>query len=120
MSHLVARLRTMIDSSSAPLYIDFDGVPSASRRQSRPTKRSLLDYLVPSGSALDEVGEVAELLAGSKRQVKSATSALEKLRLIKSDAEIKVMRKAADLSSKGHAKVSEIGFGGQLRIQSDW
>lgn len=90
-------------SSSFPIYVDFPGVPSSSRH--RPPKKSLLDYLVPGGNPQDVVDEVAAILSGSGRPVKSAATEVERLRVVKSDAEIKVMRRTADISSNAHAKV---------------
>lgn len=106
IANLAPRLRGIIESSSAPIYVNFDGVPSSTRRHGRQQKRTLLEYLVPNGQSLDEAEQVAELLSNSNRVTKSASTLLENLRLIKSAAEVKVLRKAADVSAKGHAKVS--------------
>lgn len=40
-----------------------------------------------------------------KRDVRSAEKVVERLRLIKSEAEVRVMRRAADTSADAHAKV---------------
>ncbi|KAK4055681.1 aminopeptidase [Microbotryomycetes sp. JL201] len=105
---LPARLRSILDKRSggdASVYVDVEGVQHGSRSRNRQPKLSLFDYLVPSGRALDDAEEVASILSGSGRRVKSASQEFEKLRLVKSAAEIKVLRKAADISADAHAKV---------------
>lgn len=112
ISMLAPRLKSILNSGAAssrpslqPIYVDFEGVPSSSRLRPKP-RTSLFDLLVPNGRSFDDADEVAALLTGSGRQVKSASREIEKLRLIKSPAEIKVLRRAADISSDAHAKVS--------------
>lgn len=116
ISLLTNRLRSIINSPSSsstmfPIYCDIPNVStsSSSNRSSRfrRTKMtsSLLDLLVPTpgGSGFEEV---ASILAGEKgRPIRSAASQIESMRLIKSDAEIRVMRRAADISSAAHSKV---------------
>lgn len=112
ISMLAPRLKSILTSGASysrpslqPIYVDFEGVPSSSRLRPKP-KTSLFDLLVPSGRSFDDADEVAALLTGSGRQVKSASKEIEKLRLIKSPAEVKVLRRAADISSDAHAQVS--------------
>lgn len=92
-----------------PIYVDIPEIPSSSRsrfRRSKINNSSLLDLLVPT-SGQGAYDEVASILMGEKgRPIKSAASVVETMRLIKSEAEIAVMRKAADISSNAHAKVS--------------
>lgn len=98
----------MLGSSSPsprPIYVDIEGVPSSSRPRPK-VKTSLFDFLVPGGRAVDAADEVAALLMGTGRIVKSASSQIERLRLVKSPAEIKVLRRAANISADAHAKVS--------------
>lgn len=98
-----------------PIYCDIPGVSSSSNRNSNRFRRtksnsSLLDLLVPTQTN-SGYEEVVSILAGEKgRSIKSASSQVESMRLIKSDAEIQVMRKAADISSAAHSKVSFIVF----------
>lgn len=113
---LTSCLKSMIQapststSSPPPIYADVPGIsPSGGRsRISRPTaSRSLFDYLVPSATSLSDFDDVAAVLNGDKlRAIKSAAGEVERLRIVKSEAEIKVMRRAADISSKAHAEVS--------------
>ncbi|KAK4702394.1 hypothetical protein P7C70_g3829, partial [Phenoliferia sp. Uapishka_3] len=111
---LSSRLKSILaspskSSSSSPIYIEAPGVAPSSRtrtstspRSKSPTK-ALYDFLVP-GHVDDEI---AAILAGEKngRLVKSAAKEVEKLRLYKSPNEIKVMRRAADISSAAHSSV---------------
>ncbi|ORY66952.1 peptidase M24, structural domain-containing protein [Leucosporidium creatinivorum] len=111
ISVLAPRLKSILNSGASssrpslqPIYVDFEGVPSSSRLRPK-SKTSLFDFLVPHGRSFDDADEVAALLTGTGRQIKSASREVEKLRLIKSPAEIKVLRRAADISSDAHAKV---------------
>jgi Xaa-Pro aminopeptidase len=54
------------------------------------------------------------MAALQKREVKSAATKVERLRLIKSEAEVKAMRRAADISADAHSKVSK----GLFRLDS--
>ncbi|KAI5476016.1 mitochondrial metallopeptidase [Pseudohyphozyma bogoriensis] len=109
ISYLSTRLKSILSApstsfSSPPIYVDAPGVSTSSRVSTRFKARSFLDYLTPSAdSEFDELKAVFEGRGG--RTVKSAANEVEKLRLIKSDAEVKVMRRAADISSNAHAKV---------------
>ncbi|BGP47215.1 aminopeptidase [Rhodotorula kratochvilovae] len=105
------QLQSILSSNSrGPVYIDLPSVSPTTFSRTRPRThkaRSLLDYLSPSGSGTptipDEVDDV--LAALQKRNVRSAAAEVERLRLIKSEAEVRVMRKAADASAAAHAKV---------------
>lgn len=58
------------------------------------------------GPVATDYEQVASMLTGEKgRPIRSANTIVEALRIIKSDAEVKVMKKAADISSDAHAKV---------------
>ncbi|KDE07839.1 hypothetical protein MVLG_01933 [Microbotryum lychnidis-dioicae p1A1 Lamole] len=107
-THLKAILNSPSSSSSlnGSIYVDLPGEPTPSRNRALlpPKKKSLFDYLVPKANALDETSEVLELLSGCGRTVKSANAQVERLRLIKNEAEIKVMTTAAQISARGHAK----------------
>ncbi|KAL8279950.1 hypothetical protein RQP46_007531 [Phenoliferia psychrophenolica] len=112
ITHLAPRLKTILtapssSSASHPIYIDVPGVAPTSRIRLRtpPSKpKSFLDYLVPGRADSDEL---AAIFSGEKsnRPIRSASVEVEKLRLIKSPNEIKLMRRAADVSSAAHAKV---------------
>ena len=110
ISHLAPRLKTILtapssSSASHPIYIDVPGVAPTSRIRTTAPKKSFFDYLVPGRADADDV---AAIISGEKsnRPVRSAAIAVEKLRLIKSESEIKVMRRAADISSDAHGKVA--------------
>ncbi|TNY22106.1 peptidase M24 [Rhodotorula diobovata] len=110
-AHLFPRRLSHLLSSKpdSPIYIDLPSVSPAtfSRTRQRPAKsRSLLDYLARSGTSAKHHDEVDEVLGAlQRRDVRSAAGEVERLRLIKSEAEVKVMRRAADASSAAHAKV---------------
>lgn len=98
-------------ASEAAIYVDVPGVSPSTRfrlaRQKLQSK-SLYDYLLPSATSSDSE-DVCSVLNGEKgRVIKSASKEIEKMRVIKSDAEVKVMRRAADISSKAHLEVSYI------------
>ncbi|GAA6031071.1 hypothetical protein JCM8097_003990 [Rhodosporidiobolus ruineniae] len=104
-----ARLRSLLSSSTGPVYTDLPHVSPSSHsrvRHSRSAGRSFLDYLSGSTPARSEVDELHEALG--KKELRSASREVEKLRLIKSEAEIKVMRRAADISCAAHSKVMRL------------
>ena len=111
ISLLGSRLKSIFGafSSDCPIYVDLPGVASSSRVRQRPAKRSVFDYLVPNGNTNGDYEHVAAILSGEKgRPIRSAGTEVEKLRRIKSAAEIKVMRRAADISSAAHGKVRNL------------
>lgn len=80
----------------------------------------MLDYLVPaSGSSVgvNDLEDVVSVLEGAGNwNVKSVVGEVEKLRLIKSAAEIGVMRKAARISAKAHTDVSPLILSSLIRL----
>lgn len=108
ISLLNSRLKSILSSgtSSSPIYVDVPGVPSTTRsrfRLAQKVSNSVLDMLGPVATDYEQV---ASMLTGEKgRPIRSANTIVEALRIIKSDAEVKVMKKAADISSDAHAKV---------------
>jgi intermediate cleaving peptidase 55 len=96
-------------NTSGPVYIDLPShsVSTFSRTRARSPSRTFLQYLSSAGSG-KQVDESDEIMAAlQKREVKSAATKVERLRLIKSEAEVKAMRKAADISADAHSKVSK-------------
>jgi len=92
---------------SPPIYVDLPGVSPSSRTRTRPATHSLFDYLNPDSNS--DADGVAAILAGHKgRTIKSAAAAVERLRIVKSAAELAVMRKAADISCAAHAEVMRL------------
>lgn len=114
-SQLAVRLKStlsttpsLFSSSSAPVYVDLPGVAASSRTRTRQSAApSLFDYLNPASNNSD-ADQVAAILTGQKgRTVKSAAAVIERLRIVKSEAESRVMRKAADISCEAHSQVSD-------------
>lgn len=104
------RLQQILSHNSrGPVYIDLPShsLSTFSRTRPRSPSRSFLSYLSLAGKdpGRDEVDEVMKAL--EKRDVRSAEKEVERLRLIKSEAEVKVMRRAADISADAHAKVRD-------------
>lgn len=96
-----AQLRSMI-SLYSNVYID---LPQSPRKNVRSTK-SLLRYLSPPVNPRSEYETVVESLSSSRR--KPLAPHIAQLRAFKSVCEQQVMRMAADISGRSHAKV--IGF----------
>jgi Xaa-Pro aminopeptidase len=112
ISLLSGRLKSILSvptnsPASFPIYVDLPGVPASSRVKTRVSRvLSMFDHLVPTVAGQGDFEEVATVLAGQKgRPIHSAATRVERLRSIKSPAEIKVMRKAADISAAAHSKV---------------
>ncbi|THH09459.1 hypothetical protein EW146_g8678 [Bondarzewia mesenterica] len=105
-------LKALLPTSPAT-YVDLP--PSARReRASRGSAKSLLKYLAGSADAVPRVEfeSVLESLAASKRRPLAPLVA--KLRSVKSKTEVAVMRAAADISGRAHAKVNIYDFGIQI------
>ncbi|GAA5902325.1 hypothetical protein JCM6882_000502 [Rhodosporidiobolus microsporus] len=102
-SYFTHRLRSLLSSSRGPVYID---LPDISPSRSRPSRssRSFIDYLSGSTPKKSETDEMLDVLG--KRELRSGAKAVERLRLIKSEAEVKVMRKAAEISCAAHSKMN--------------
>lgn len=88
-------------SSSSQVYVDLP--PSTSRRHAHGMK-SFLKFLASSSSAKADYESVMEGLSATKR--KPLAPIVGKMRAIKSKFEQGVLKAAADISSKGHTKVS--------------
>lgn len=126
ISHFTAQLKNLLTerNTDGPIYVDIPGSTTVGTRSGGPkgskTARSIVNFL--SGgtpgvrrSALDlalqpkksDYDTVVSLLNSSGgRIVHSLKHEVEKMRMIKSEAEIALMRKAAEISSDAHAKVS--------------
>ncbi|GAA5954869.1 hypothetical protein JCM21900_004971 [Sporobolomyces salmonicolor] len=110
VAHFSRRLEDALSSSRGPVYIDLPDISASSFSRSRFTstsnRTSFFDYLSSAGSKRTPVDEVDRVLGAlGKRDVKSAAREIEKLRVVKSEAEVRVMRKAADISADAHSKV---------------
>lgn len=108
-AHFGWRIKNLLTSNShGPVYIDLPSHATStfSRTRPRSPSRSFLQYLSSAGSAskqTDEADDVTKAL--QKRDVRSAAAKVERLRLFKSEAEVKAMRRAADISADAHSKV---------------
>lgn len=71
----------------------------------RSASKSILKYLSPPVLARSEYDSIVESLANSRR--KPLAPEVSRLRAIKSKCEQRMMRAAADISGRSHAKVSE-------------
>ncbi|GAA5986729.1 hypothetical protein JCM10908_000873 [Rhodotorula pacifica] len=119
-AHFGWRIKNLLTSnSSGPVYIDLPShsVSTFSRTRARSPSRTFLQYISSAGTGkqVDESDEIVAAL--QKREVRSAASKVERLRLIKSEAEIKAMRRAADISADAHSKVMRFAQPGQLESQ---
>lgn len=114
-----SRLEDVIQKARGPIYIDLPNI-SASSLSSRRTRasansvssapKSLLEYFsLPSATNSrphDDIDGILNLL--TKKDVRNAAREVERLRLIKSPAEIAVMKRAADISSQAHSDASPV------------
>ncbi|KAH7921706.1 peptidase M24, partial [Leucogyrophana mollusca] len=81
------------------VYVDIP--PHSSRRGARSTK-SLLNYLSPTVGVRSEYETVVESLSSARR--KPLSPLISRQRAIKSEREQQIMRAAADISGRAHAK----------------
>ncbi|KIJ70630.1 hypothetical protein HYDPIDRAFT_78192 [Hydnomerulius pinastri MD-312] len=81
------------------IYID---IPSSSSKRSPRTAKSLLRYLSPPVQPRSEYETVVESLSSSRRH--PLAPLVSKMRAFKSEREQQVMRAAADISGRAHAK----------------
>jgi hypothetical protein len=92
-------LRSIIPSYSK-IYVDVP--PTHTRRGPRSTTKSILKFLSPPAAHRSEYDILVDSIT-TKRQPLAPEVA--KLRAFKSEAEQRVMRAAADISGRAHAKV---------------
>lgn len=126
IAHLTSYLKTHLTTSNTdgPIYVDVPGSAITGTRSGGPkgsrTAKSIVNFL--SGgttgvrrTSLDlglankksDYDTVVSLLnSTSGRTVHSLKEEIEKLRIIKSEAEIALMHRAAEISSNAHARVS--------------
>ncbi|KAF8628154.1 hypothetical protein AX17_006024 [Amanita inopinata Kibby_2008] len=97
-----SHLKSLLPSSSN-IYLDIPESHSrgqVTRRSARATARSILKYL--SSNHESDYDSILGSITSSKRRPLSPEIA--RLRIIKSEAEQNVMRRAADISGRAHAK----------------
>ena len=58
---------------------------------------------MPSTSKGDDIDGILKILG--KKDARNGAREVERLRLIKSEAEVRVMKRAADISCQGHSDV---------------
>ena len=127
IAHFTSHLKTLLTQTNTdgPIYVDVPGSSTIGTRNSGPkgskTAKSIVNFLSggTSGirrSSLDltlsnkksDYDTVLSLFnSSSGRIVHSLKEELEKMRIVKSEAEIALMHKAAEISSSAHAKVRE-------------
>lgn len=99
-----AHLKSIIPSYSK-IYVDVP--PTHTRRGPRSTTKSILKFLSPPAVPRSEYDILVDSVT-AKRQPLAPEVA--KLREFKSKAEQRVMRAAADISGRAHAKVVDVGL----------
>ncbi|GAA5963248.1 hypothetical protein JCM3765_005775 [Sporobolomyces pararoseus] len=119
------RLEDLISKTKGPIYIDLPNVSASSLSSRRTTTsrqstssvssvvpKSLFDYFsLPSATTVnskpqDDIDGILNQLR--KKDVRNAAREVERLRLIKSRAEVMVMKRAADISSQAHSDVMRL------------
>ncbi|KAF9551563.1 hypothetical protein CPC08DRAFT_715038 [Agrocybe pediades] len=100
-------------SSASLVYVDLPNPAPWNPKTSYKKPRSLLKYL--SGSSSTEQEDVVDSISGSMRR--PLAPQMGKLRSIKSKAEQRVMRQAADISGRAHAKVMRFAQPGMLEAK---
>ncbi|KAL4241292.1 peptidase M24B family protein [Abortiporus biennis] len=96
ITSFASSLRDLV-SSQSNVYVD---IPTSNRRSRGLSHKSLLKYLSPSSTTEQET--VLDSISSSKR--KALAPEVAKLRVCKSRAEQGIMRTAADISGRAHAK----------------
>lgn len=105
-------------ASDHPMFIDLPRHASAARAKGRSQSRSIFDFLAPTASSsstldflnlgrrkVDTETVMSNLLGRNARPTRSLRNEVERLRTIKSSAELALLRKAATISSDAHARV---------------
>ncbi|KAJ7367774.1 peptidase M24 [Mycena albidolilacea] len=96
-SHLRSALSTYSN-----VFVDVPPAPRGALKSSKFTTKSILKYLSPAVTPRTEYDSVVEAISHSRR--KPLAPKIAHLRAIKSEAELSVMRQAADISGRAHAK----------------
>ncbi|KAG5639346.1 hypothetical protein H0H81_004067 [Sphagnurus paluster] len=81
------------------VYVDVP--PTHTRRGPRATSKSVLKYLAPPSEARSDYDVIVDSLTTKRKPLAPEVA---RLRAIKSAAEQRVMRTAADISGRAHAK----------------
>ena len=123
IDHLAEHLSSVIKSAQGPIYVDLQDDTAAAATDVRKKSRSIIDYLTAnkgsSSSALDylrlgsknkktDAEAIIAALSDKGSNTKPLKPEVEKLRLYKSEAEVAVMRKAAEMSADAQASVRRL------------
>ncbi|KAK7061263.1 intermediate cleaving peptidase 55 [Favolaschia claudopus] len=100
IQHFPSHLRSIL-SKYSNVFLDVPSTPTTPKTSKFSTK-SLLQYLSPSVAPRTEYDSIVEALSHARR--KPLAPKIAQLRAIKSEAELNVMRQAADISGRAHAK----------------
>ncbi|KAJ7499439.1 peptidase M24 [Mycena latifolia] len=99
IDHFASHLRSVL-SIYSNVFVDVP--PTYNRTPSKFSTKSILNYLSPPLKPRSEYDSIVEGLSSSRR--KPLAPKIAPLRAIKSEAELRVMRQAADISGRAHAK----------------
>ncbi|KAL1675499.1 peptidase M24, structural domain-containing protein [Schizophyllum commune] len=111
IDHFYDHLRSLT-SLYSHVYIDLDG---GSPRRGR--SRSVLKHLTTSNPAKTASEIAMETFSLSSNKRRPLSPEVARLRAIKSDAEVRVMRAAADISARAHAKTMRFAKPGMNESQ---
>ncbi|KAJ7067901.1 peptidase M24 [Mycena amicta] len=102
IDHFPGHLRSVL-SSYSNVFVD---TPAGDyRKRSKPGYKSILQYLSSSAASWNESDSVVDALASSRR--KPLSPKIARLRAVKSDAELNMMRAAATISCRAHTATME-------------
>ena len=128
-SNLASHLRSVLKSAKGPIYVDLPHQTSSSTTRLSPHKisRSIIEFFTQSSKRSstdifslsrkkdDADAVIAALTGRHSSNVKPLKDRIEKMRTIKSKAEIAVMHKAANISADAHAEVCLIVEGDEAK-----
>jgi intermediate cleaving peptidase 55 len=103
----LSHLRSLL-SLYSHIYIDLPPPSPSSPSRRKPT--SILKYLSRKSESAWEYDNILEKITSSKQRPLSPE--VSRIRSIKSEAETKIMRAAADISGRAHTKVLPSWFNG--------
>lgn len=100
IDHFSSHLWSVL-STYSNVFVDVPPFPR-NVKSSKFTTKSILNYLSPAVAPRMEYDSIVEALSNSRR--KPLAPKIARLRAIKSEAELRVMREAANISGRAHAK----------------
>ncbi|KAJ7047875.1 peptidase M24 [Mycena alexandri] len=99
IEHFPSHLRSVL-SDYSNVFVDVQS-PGLSRKSSKFTTKSLLNYLSAPVTPRTDYDSIVEAVSNKRRPL---APKIAQLRAIKSQAELHMMRLAADISGRAHAK----------------